>query len=43
MLISELLDDHRESLKEKEGKIFDLYRQMEELSTAGKAATEKIS
>ena len=42
MLISKLLDDHREALK-KEGKIVDLHQRMEELSTVGKAATEKIS
>ena len=43
MLLSELLDDHRDALKAREGGIVDLHRRMEELSAAGKAATEEIS
>ena len=40
MLTSELLNDHREALKE--GEIVDLCRWVE-LSATGKAANEKIS
>ena len=36
MLISELLDDHREALKEKDGEVADLHRRMEEFSAAEK-------
>ena len=38
--ISELLDDHREALKERDGEIADLHRRVEELSAAEKVATE---
>ena len=43
MLISEFLDDYWDALKAKEGVVADLRRRMEELSVAGKAATEEIS
>ena len=43
MLLSELLYDHRDALKAKEGKVADLCQGMEKLSAAGKAATEEIS
>jgi len=43
VFIFELLDDHRKALKEKDGEVADLYQRMEELSAAGKAASEEIS
>ena len=43
VLISELLDEHRDALKAKEGEVADLCRGKEELSAAGKAVTEEIS
>ena len=43
VLLSELLDDHRDALKEREGEVSDLRQGMEELNAAGKAATEEIS
>ena len=42
VLISELLDEHRDALKAKEGEVADLYRGMEELSAAGQVATKEI-
>ena len=43
MPISELLDDHREALKKKDGEVTDLRRRMEEFSAAAKAAAEEVS
>ena len=43
MLISKLLDDHRDALKAKEGEVADLRQEVEELSAMGKVATEEIS
>ena len=43
MLLSELQDDHMDALKARKGEVADLRREMEELSAAGKAVTEKIS
>ena len=43
MFVSELLDDHRKTLKKKDGEVVDLRQRMEELSAARKAATEEIS
>ena len=43
MLISELLDDHWDALKAKEGEVANVHREMEELIATGKAATEEIS
>ena len=43
MLLLELLDDHRDALKVREGKVIDLCQGMEKLSVAKKAATEEIS
>jgi len=42
VLISELLDDHREALRE-EGKIDELLREVEKLNAAGEGATAQIS
>ena len=42
VLLSELLDDHRDALKVREGKVFDLHLRMEELSAAGQAVTKEI-
>ena len=42
-MTSELLDDHRDALKEKEGTIAKLRQKVEELSAAGEAAAEKIN
>jgi len=39
----ELIDDHRDALKVKEGEVADLHQGMEELSAAGQAATKEIS
>ena len=41
-MISELLDDHQDALKE-EGTITDLRQKMKELSAAREAAAEKIN
>ena len=41
VLISELLDDHRDALKVKEGEVADLYRGMKELNATVKAATRR--
>jgi len=43
VLISELLDDHQNAPKAKEGEAADLCREMERLSTAGKTTAEEIS
>ena len=43
MLLSELLDDHRDALKAREGEVDDLRWGMEKLSVAGKATNEEIS
>ena len=43
MFIFELMDDHREALREKEGKIDKLLREVEKLNVAGEAATVQIS
>jgi len=43
ILISELLDDHWDVLKVKEGEVADLRQGMEELSTVGNVANEEIS
>ena len=43
MLLSELLDDHRDALKARKGEVADLRWGMEELSVAGRAVTEEIS
>ena len=43
ILISELLDDHRDALKAKEDEVVNLHRGMKELSTTGNATTEEIS
>jgi len=42
MLLSLLLDDHRDALKMKEGEVTDLRRVVEELGAPGKAATEEL-
>ena len=43
MPISELLDDHQDALKVKEGEVADLCQGREELSVAGKVVSEEIS
>ena len=43
MLTSELLDAHRDTLKEMENTIAGLRREVEELASEGKEATGKIS
>jgi len=43
VMTSELLDHHQDALKEKESTIAELRHKVEELSAAGKAATEKIN
>jgi len=43
VLISELLDNHQGALKEKEGEIAELRRQVEGLSAAGEAATRRLA
>ena len=43
ILISELLDDHRDALKAKKGEVVDSRWGTEELSATGKAMTEEIS
>ena len=43
MLLSELLDDHRDALKARECEVADLRRKMEGLSATGKATTEESS
>ena len=43
VLISELLNNHRDTLKAKEGEVTDLRREMEGLSVAGKTVTKEIS
>ena len=42
VLLSELLDDHQNALKAREGEVSDLCRRMKELSATGQAATEEI-
>ena len=42
VLLSELLDDHRDALKARKGEVSDLRRRMEELSAAEQIATEEI-
>ena len=37
------MDDHREALREKEGKIDELFREVKKLNAAGEAATAQIS
>jgi len=43
VLISELLDDHQDALKAKEGEIATSCREMKELSAAKKTVTEEVS
>ena len=43
MLIFKLLDDHREAMRENEGKIDELLREVEKLNATGDAATARIS
>ena len=43
MLTSELLDTHRDALKEKEGTIVELLWRVEKLDAEGKEATTKIT
>ena len=43
MLTSELLDDHQDALKAKEGEIATSCREMKELSAAKKTVTEEVS
>ena len=43
MLLSKLLNDYWDALKAREDEVVDLCRGMEEVSAAGKAATEEIS
>jgi len=42
LLLSELLDDHRDALKAREGKVSDLCRRIEGLSSVGQAASKEI-
>ena len=43
MLIFELLDDHIEALKERDGEVADLCQKVKKLNAAEKASTEEIS
>ena len=43
VMTSELLDDHQDTLKDKEGMITELRQKVKELSSAREAATEKIN
>ena len=43
MFTSELLDAHRDTLKEKEGTITELLQRVDELSVAGEAASAKAA
>jgi len=43
VFLLELLDDHQDALKAREGEVADLCRGMEELSVAEKAVTKEIS
>ena len=42
VLLLELLDDHWDALKVREGKVSDLRRRMEELSAVGQVTAEEI-
>ena len=42
VLLSELLDDHQDTLKAREGKVSDLGWRMAELSVVGQVVTEEI-
>jgi len=42
VLLSELLDDHRDALKARKGEVSDVRRRMEDLSAVWQAANEEI-
>jgi len=42
VILSKLLDDHRNALKLRKGEAVDLRQRMEKLSVAGQVATEEI-